>query len=145
MAKVYLDNCCFNRPFDNQAGLRVRLETEAKLEIQEKIQTGQLELVWSYVLDFENNANPFEERKQPIAQWREHARFDIEESNAVLKAARRIIRRGIRAKDALHIACAVVGGCDYFLTTDDELIRKMSGFEDMRVANPAEFIIGELA
>jgi len=25
--KLYLDNCCFNRPFDDQSQLRVRLET----------------------------------------------------------------------------------------------------------------------
>jgi len=32
--KVYLDNCCFNRPFDNQNQVRIRIETEAKLFIQ---------------------------------------------------------------------------------------------------------------
>lgn len=31
--RVYMDNCCFNRPFDDQTQTRVRLETEAKLEI----------------------------------------------------------------------------------------------------------------
>ena len=25
--RVYLDNCCYNRPFDEQTQLRVRLET----------------------------------------------------------------------------------------------------------------------
>ncbi|MFO7884916.1 MAG: hypothetical protein R6U68_08850 [Desulfobacteraceae bacterium] len=34
--KIYLDNCCFNRPFDDQTSLRIRLETEAKLDIQAK-------------------------------------------------------------------------------------------------------------
>lgn len=32
--RVYLDNCCYNRPFDDQRQVRVRLETEAKLRIQ---------------------------------------------------------------------------------------------------------------
>ncbi len=32
--RVYLDNCCYNRPFDDQAQPSVRLETEAKLLIQ---------------------------------------------------------------------------------------------------------------
>ena len=35
--RIYLDNCCFNRPFDDQGQTRVRLETEAKLCIQENI------------------------------------------------------------------------------------------------------------
>lgn len=34
---VYLDNCMFNRPFDDQNSIRIRLETEAKLNIQSQI------------------------------------------------------------------------------------------------------------
>jgi hypothetical protein len=35
--KVYLDNCCFNRPYDDQTQLRIELETKAKLYIQQQI------------------------------------------------------------------------------------------------------------
>ncbi len=28
---IYLDNCCFNRPFDDQEQLNIRIETESKL------------------------------------------------------------------------------------------------------------------
>jgi hypothetical protein len=59
--RVYLDNCCLNRPFDDQRQMRVRLEAEATLCIQEHSRRGTLELVWSYMLDFENAANPFED------------------------------------------------------------------------------------
>jgi hypothetical protein len=38
--RVYLDNCCYNSPFDEQAQLRVRLETEAKMEIQSQMRIG---------------------------------------------------------------------------------------------------------
>lgn len=41
--RVYLDNCCYNRPFDSQTQLRVRLETEAKLAIQALMRAGALE------------------------------------------------------------------------------------------------------
>lgn len=145
MTKIYLDNCCFNRPFDSQSNVRVRLETEAKINIQERVQNGMLELVWSYILDFENDANPFEERAEAISKWREYARSDIEESDDVLMVARRVIRKGLRDKDSLHIACDVAAGCDYFLTTDDQIIRKMSGFKGIRVLNPADFVIGEMS
>lgn len=33
--KIYLDNCCYNRPYDDQSQLRISLETQAKLYIQE--------------------------------------------------------------------------------------------------------------
>lgn len=47
--RIYLDNCCFNRPFDDQSELKIRLESEAKLFIQAKISTNQTELAWSYI------------------------------------------------------------------------------------------------
>ncbi len=34
---VYMDLCCFNRPFDDQTQDRIYLETEAKLIIQKNI------------------------------------------------------------------------------------------------------------
>jgi hypothetical protein len=48
--KLYMDNCCFNRPFDDQSQLRIRLESEAKLKIQEEIRAGNFQLAWSYIL-----------------------------------------------------------------------------------------------
>ena len=32
--RVYLDNCCLNRPYDDQTNLNVHLEAEAKVFIQ---------------------------------------------------------------------------------------------------------------
>lgn len=42
--RVYLDNCCFNRPFDDQRPFRIRLEAKAKLRIQKVIREGGLQL-----------------------------------------------------------------------------------------------------
>lgn len=58
--KIYLDNCCFNRPYDNQIFLSNYFETQAILAIQELIIDAKLELIWSFILDFENQANPDE-------------------------------------------------------------------------------------
>ena len=64
--RLYLDNCCFNRPFDDQSALTIRLETEAKLHIQNTVRAGQYTLGWSYILDYENAANLFKERRIEI-------------------------------------------------------------------------------
>lgn len=45
MLKLYLDMCCFNRPYDKQTSARVKLETEAKLYIQSAVLDGKLALV----------------------------------------------------------------------------------------------------
>ena len=57
--RVYLDNCCYNRPFDEQAQLKVRLETEVKLRVQAMMRNGEVEYVWSDMLSQEVLDNPF--------------------------------------------------------------------------------------
>ena len=76
--KVYLDNCAFNRPFDDQSHIRIRLETEAKLYIQDNIKNNKLKLIWSYILDIENDHNPFKEKRMAIEKWKRLAAVDIE-------------------------------------------------------------------
>jgi hypothetical protein len=71
--RIYLDNCCYNRPFDNQDSFTIRFETDAKLKIQELIKNKTLELIWSFILDFENNDNPYIDVKNNIAQWKKLA------------------------------------------------------------------------
>jgi predicted nucleic acid-binding protein len=138
--KVYLDNCMFNRPFDNQTNLRVRIETESKLFIQEKIKLGELLLIWSYILDFENSQNPFAERQQAIAKWQYLASIDIDETTALLENARFFVASGIKPKDALHVACAIEGQADYFLSTDDKLLKKLATLNRITAMNPVDFI-----
>ena len=119
--KVYLDNCCFNRPFDDQNQVRIRIETEAKLFIQMRVKANELELAWSYILDFENSVNPFYIRKLTIESWKKRAYVYVTENNIILEQANSFVNHNLRPKDALHIACAIDAGCDYFITTSDSL------------------------
>ena len=138
---IYLDNCCFNRPFDDRLQINIRLETEAKLVIQDGIKSGDYALAWSYILDYENSENPFPERKETIVSWRTFASTDTDESDSILEIAEKFHRMGIKAKDALHIACAVIQECDYFITTDRFLIKKLIKFEKIKVVNPLDFVL----
>ena len=138
--RIYLDNCCFNRPYDDQSQIRIQIESEAKLFIQAKILAGEIELAWSYILDFENSANPFPERRWSIAQWKTMAVVDVIESPSILEHAQQFESQGLRGKDALHIACALETGCECFLTTDDHVIRLMGNFDPLLVMNPTTFV-----
>ena len=133
---IYLDNCSFNRPFDDQSQPRVRLEAEAKLWLQESVRRGAVGLAWSYILDYENEANPFDERRTTIAKWKRYARVDVEESPQVLRTAGALENIGLKAKDALHLACAIAAGCDYFVTTDDRLLKRDADVPGVRVVDP---------
>jgi len=133
-----LDNCCFNRPYDDQTYLLVQLETEAKLFVQRAILHQTFELVWSYILDYENSVNPYLNRKQAIAKWKNIAVLDVDASETVVNRGKEIMLKGIKKKDALHIACAIEAKCDYFLTTDKKLLR--TTFEEIIVTSPIDFI-----
>jgi len=117
------------------------LETEAKLVIQDRIKNGIYALAWSYILDYENSENPFPERKETIDSWRRFASTDTDESEQILQIAERLSKMGVKAKDALHVACAVIQECDYFITTDNFLIKKLTKFESITVVNPVDFIL----
>jgi len=135
--RIYLDNCCFNRPFDDQSQLTVRLETEAKLFIQEEIKKGTFELVWSYILEQENRDNPFERRRETIAPWRLRAKVDIDESEEVIQVAETYHQLGLKQKDSLHIACAIVAKADYLITTDNGMLKRTS--KQIQIVNPLRF------
>ena len=140
MMKLYLDNCMFNRPFDDQSNIKILLESEAKLNIQEKIRMGIYELVWSYILDYENEKNPFRERREQIGKWKKYANFDVEVTDHILHLAHSFNELNLKRFDALHIACAVVAGTDYFLTTDNGILKKSGFIKDIRVKDPINFI-----
>jgi len=138
--RVYLDLCCFNRPFDDQSQLIVRLQTEAKLYVQQAIREGHHELVWSAVLDLENAANPDVRRRQTIADWRRLACVDMDTSSDIENLANHLTGIGIKPMDALHVASAIEAGADWMLTTDHALLRKMQSDERIRVVDPVDFI-----
>jgi len=136
--RLYLDNCCFNRPFDDQSQLIVRLETEAILFIQEEIKKGTFELVWSCVLDDENDANPFPVQKSRVLSWKSFAVQDIDIFDEVMRWAKSFGEKGIKSMDALHLACAKVADVDCFITTDYGILKKRLG--DIQALNPIDFV-----
>lgn len=139
--RVYLDNCCFNRPFDDQSQLRIRLETEAKLAVQDLIRSRKLELAWSYMLDFENSQNPYPHRLEAIGMWREIAAVQVVETPHVLHMARTFAASGLRAKDSIHLASAIEAQCSHLLTTDDQFLRNAVHADGIIICTPITFAL----
>ena len=139
MTRIYLDNCCFNRPYDDQSRLRIELETKSKLFIQKLIVSDNLELIISYMSILENDDNPYEIRKSAICDFFKYAKRTIFESDALLLIAKEINEVGLKPKDSLHIASAIISKCDYFFSTDDKILK----YKDSRIVimNPVNFAI----
>ena len=138
MPKIYLDICSYNRPFDNQTQLRIRMETEAKLFIQTNVREGVYSLCWSFMLDYENSKSPYEAKRSMIVLWKEVSDDYCPPSDVILLRGKDIMKLGVKNNDALHIACAIERNCEYFITTDDKLTNKI--VEGLRIINPIDFV-----
>jgi len=135
---IYLDMCCFNRPYDAQTQLRIRLETEAKLRIQEMIKNEEIPLVWPYILDYEASFNPFEDRRQVIESWRYFTKIRVMKNESVIALAEPYILRGVKSFDALHVACARFAKATLFITTEDRLLSKIRDDMTIKALNPLD-------
>jgi len=139
--RIYLDNCCYNRPYDDQSQLMVSIETQCKLWIQKMIREGSYELVSSYMLRYECINSPFIDRKRAIIQFIDkYADYivDVDRKNLIEERAQDIMSTGIKFKDACHVASAIFAGCDYFISTDKRLLRYKS--EEIKLVSPVEFL-----
>lgn len=139
--RIYLDNCSYNRPYDDQTQMRIYLETQAKLHIQDMIRKEQIELVTSYVLDYENSKNRSLQKKATIGKFIEKYTalyVSDRKKDEIEKYAAVIMETGIKEKDAYHLACAIIAEYDYFITTDDRLLKYHS--EKIVLVTPGEFI-----
>ena len=136
--KIYLDICSYNRPFDSQSQIKIRLETEAKLHIQSDTREGKYSLCWSFMLDYENGKNPYEEKRNMVAPWKEIAEDFCPPSEHILSRGKMIMNLDVKNNDALHIACAIERKCEYFITTDKRLTNKH--IDEIIIINPIDFV-----
>ena len=133
---IYLDLCCFNRPFDDQTQHRICLETEAKLVIQQHIRDGRHQLVWSHILEYENSLNPFLDRRNSIGDWRKLSIMKITHGDTLVNLSRELMKFGIKEHDALHVASAMTANAELFITTDDRLSKKIKTHGKLRCELP---------
>jgi predicted nucleic acid-binding protein len=141
---IYLDVCCYNRPFDDQSQDRIRLESEAVLTILFGCEMGKWQMHGSEVIDFEVSLIPDAERKKRVSAFIVLACDKIKLDNEIKLRARKLVEIGFKAYDALHLACAENGGAKVFLTTDDKLLnraKRNSGALKVKVENPVLWLM----
>ena len=121
--RVYLDTCCLNRPFDDQTQPRIRLESEAILSILTSVISGKTDWVASTVLLAEIQAVRNTERRVRLTALTEWASETVAMTEQIKVRGGQIMRLGMAALDALHLACAEAAVVDVFLSTDDRLVK----------------------
>jgi len=112
--RIYLDVCCLN----------------------------EWRMIGSEVVDYEISKIPDSERREKVGILAPLAKDKIILEDEIIKRAKEIEKLGIKAMDALHVACAEKSA-DVMLTTDDSLIKKVKENGDkikVRVMNPVRFV-----
>jgi len=141
--KIYLDACCYNRPFDDQTQDRVRLESEAVLLILVRVQRGHWELLRSDVLEYEVAQMPDRERYHRVMQLIGCATHVVHLDETQIRRGEVLSSKGFGDYDALHLAAAEAGKANLFLTTDDRLLgaaRRHAGELQVQVKNPLTWL-----
>ena len=93
------------------------------------------------MLEYENGKNRFSHKKKAISDFmsaNESYYVGIEKGEEAKLIAGHIMESGVKSADALHVACAILAGSDYFITTDDRLLKFQT--EDIQIVTPGEFI-----
>lgn len=147
MSRIYLDVCCFNRPFDDQSQSRIRVEAEAVLAILERCETGEWELIISEMVETEVAQIADQERRQRIEGALLMARSQIMVNETVESRSGELQNLGFQGFDAIHLACSETAQVDVFLSTDDRLLRRAARYHNsltVVVDNPATWLISTL-
>lgn len=139
--KIYLDLCCFNRPYDDQSFLTIHIETQAKLGIQDLIEEEKsIYLIWSFMMDYENASNPDSFVSREISYWRNKASIIVKKNEFIVKQAEELFAAGFGKKDSIHIASAIDAGAGFFITVDKGIINKRDKVGSLRICSPIDFI-----
>ena len=136
--RIYLDNCCYNRPYDNQSQQRINDETESifrAINHKENIIIGSDTLILEMA-----QIKDVDLQLDIVAMYSQTIKEEVSTNEEVEKIADSIMSESsIHKMDALHLASAIVGKAEIFLTVDDKLIKSCSKLNlNMKVINPVE-------
>ena len=139
--KIYLDNCCYNRPFDDQTQERIHLESEVILAVLKMGQMKRVSIVGSEILELEMKRMQDENKKRKVLDLYGIADMHIPYSEKIRKRSVEIMSVSqIRTFDSLHIAAAEEANAEILLTTDDKFEKMAEKLElRTRVVNPLRF------
>ncbi|MDR0974540.1 MAG: hypothetical protein LBL80_02480 [Ruminococcus sp.] len=141
MLKIYLDTCCYNRPFDNLDQHILGYEAVAIEYIENLVKAEKINLVHSFVLQYEIDNNPSYYKRRKINSVVRCATEFVSEgfSKTIAEISIPIIATGVKKTDAAHVAAALFSHCNFFITTDKRLLKYKT--DDIIITDPIKFLI----
>lgn len=127
---------------DDRGQPRVNVEAEAVLTILLLVESGDLEMLSSEVVEFELANTPDVQRQAKAREILKLASEFVKVTDEIESQADALVKGGIKPIDALHLATASNTKADYFCTCDDQLLKKGKKLNhlDTKVVNPLQLI-----
>lgn len=139
--RIYLDTCCYNRRFDENIPDELIQEKLAMYKILKYIVKKKINLVTSFMLHYEILQIKIDKQRESINLFIKNNRkiyIGVEFIEILNKKVDKIIKSGIKHKDAYHLASAIFTECDYFVTFDKKLLKFKS--DEISTINPVDFV-----
>jgi predicted nucleic acid-binding protein len=140
--KIYLDCCCFCRPFDDLSQQKVNFEREAVLSIINSCEEGLWDVFRSDALEDEISRITDTVKQQKVLKLYSSAKLNVEINDEIIDRSSKLIKMfNLGAFDAVHLASAEYGKADILLTTDRKFYnRVIKSNTKIKIANPALWI-----
>ena len=98
-----------------------------------------VDLVSPSVLEYENSRNPYPIKQEAMNRYLQMAGSRQIVDEVIRQRSEQLEHNGLKAVDALHVACAEAISSDYLITCDKRLINRCLGLT-LKVVNPVDFI-----
>ena len=141
MIKIYLDNCCYSRPFDSNVNEEIEKEIKAIEKIMKTYLKKEIKIYKSKIIDFEITKMPIGNKRRQVEDLYDALELkEIKYSYKIEDIIKKLKENNISNMDAYHIAYAEKENIEYFMTVDKILINKAKKIKTkVRVISPIEF------
>ncbi|HEY9701395.1 MAG TPA: hypothetical protein V6C58_03060 [Allocoleopsis sp.] len=146
MELIYLDYNCFQRSFDDPLQTRIQLEAIACRGLFIKAEAKLVTLIWSFMHLDETLLCPFPDRQNAVLGLSSLCQVRLGPKTEIMDIANFYQKTAnLSSKDAVHLACSVYLKADFFLTCDEQLIRRSTRLNlEIIIINPVDYIRREM-
>jgi len=140
--KIYLDTCCYGRPWDDQTQTNILAETAAIKSAIKTCCTKGFAIIGSPMLIMEINNITILNLRQKVMNFYSDTTTMWAPMTALVEArARQLQAGGQKVFDSYHAALSESAEADYLLTTDPKFVNAAARLGvKTKVINPINFI-----
>ena len=141
--KIYLDTCCYGRPYDDPAQVKIAVETAAINGIIDTCRIAGYSIVGSMAVEFELGRIKDAEKRDEIIAYFKRTRNTYYTITANIETRAQVLHEeGLGRLDSYHLAFAEAAGVDVLLTTDEPFVRicARKNLSFVKVINPLNYL-----